>query len=86
MSGLLTSELLRKAQRAAQANAAMMARLSAAMEERYGCTHSDADCDDLVEALDYGNGSCPTLAECDALMAGAGFPPLSKAKEGQHHG
>ena len=77
MSGLSAS-LLRRAAKAAKANAEMAAKITLAMRERYGCTHSDVDCDDLIDALDYGSGRIETLtvAECDRLMAQCGAHPL----------
>lgn len=77
MSGArLTSALLDRAHRAAVRNAEMASLVTEAMRQRYGCTHSDVDCDDLIEALDYGSGNAPTLTECDRLMAACGVVPL----------
>jgi hypothetical protein len=74
MAEKLTTALLMQAYRAAAKNAKMAHRISGAMEARYGCTHSDADCDNLIEALDYGSGAAPTLSYADEQMARCGFP------------
>jgi hypothetical protein len=81
MSGTkLTSALLRRAYRIAVAHSEISALVTAAMRERYGVTHSDVDCDDLIDPLEYGQGGCPTLARCDAAMAVKGAPAKARGQ------
>lgn len=75
----LTSAFLRRVHRAAVRHNHMQRLLSKAMEGRYGQTHSDVDSDHLIDCLDLGVASPPTLAECDAEMTRAGAPPLSES-------
>jgi hypothetical protein len=76
VSEKLTTDLLRRAHNAAIKNKLLAAKISEAMEARYGTTHSAVDCEDLIEAIDYGAGSAPTLAYADEAMAACGYPPL----------
>lgn len=64
----LTADLLRRACVAAERHGKMIALISEAMRDRYGVTHSDVDCDVLIDVLDYMGGEPPTLRECDELM------------------
>ncbi len=52
----------------------MSGEVTDAMRERYGATHSDLDLDELIEPLDYGQGSTPKVADIDRLMSEAGYP------------
>lgn len=72
----LSSDLLRRAARAAADHARLSGQVTDAFRDRYGVTHSDVDCDELIDALDYGTGPTPTLARCDELMKEAGAPKL----------
>jgi hypothetical protein len=76
----LTTSFLRQVHAAATRAHEMPGRLTHAMRDRYGVTHSDVDCDTLIDALDYGvSGPAPTLAECDAEMARCGARPIRAA-------
>lgn len=72
---ILTNALLQEAVSVAKRNREMAARMTAAFMERYGVTYSDVDCDTLIDALDYGLGSAPTLADADNAMATVGVYP-----------
>lgn len=78
MADRLTTAFLRQVARAAAKNAEMQGRLTDAMVGRYGCTHSDIDCDELIDRLDYGLGDAPTLAEADAAMLECGVKPRDR--------
>lgn len=74
----LTTALLRKAARIAAKSRKINAELTAAFNERYGCTYSDVDCDSLIDILDYGLGETgKTLRECDRAMALCGIHPIA---------
>lgn len=68
------SGLLRRAHRAATLHQMVSGEVTDAMRERYGATHSDLDLDELIEPLDYGQGSTPKVADVDRLMSEAGHP------------
>lgn len=73
---VLTSNLLKRVAAASRNYQKLSQQLTEAMRERYGSTHSDVDCDDLIESLDYGHGHAPTLRDCDKFMAEAGAPKI----------
>lgn len=73
----LTNALLKRAHLAAVRHSALNAMLTKAFNERYGCTYSDIDCDNLIDALDYGAGSLPTVDICDEAMAELGHPAVT---------
>lgn len=77
MSARLTTALLKRANRTSAQCRDVAGLITDAFRERYGVTHSDIDADELIEALDYGAGEAPTLAEVDKIMTEAGHPPLS---------
>lgn len=79
----LSDALLRRAHRAAVRHSALNQQLTKAFQERYGCTYSDVDCDNLIDALDYGAGSEPTVESCDAAMSESGCEVIS-AKASPH--
>ena len=64
--------LLRRAQCAARTHKQIQGEITSAFEDRYGRTHSDIDCDVLIDALDYGDGSGLTAKIADREMASAG--------------
>lgn len=74
----LTDKLLREAHRAAARSMTISLQISEAFVERYGRTHSDVDCDEIIDCLDYGHGLEMTIAECDRAMTEAGCPPLKR--------
>jgi hypothetical protein len=75
----LTNALLRKAAAAAARHAELSSRITDAMNDRYGCSHSDVDCDPLIDALDYGLAhDAPTVADCDREMSLLGIAPLAR--------
>lgn len=87
MSGRrLTSDLLRRAHLAAVRHSELADQITEAFRARYGRTHSDVDCDDLIDALDYGQGSCPTLADADAMMEARGVVPLANPQGASNNG
>ena len=59
---------------AAKEHARLSSQITEAFIERYGQTHSDVDCDHLIDALDYGLKDISSLAECDKAMALCGVP------------
>jgi hypothetical protein len=62
--------LLRRAITAARAASEVQSEVTEAFLERYGRTHSDIDCDELIDTLDYGVGpSALSVSEVDNLMA-----------------
>lgn len=69
-------QVLNAAARAAGEAAKQQARLSDAMIERYGTTHSDVDCDELIDVLDYAGGHV-SVAEVDEAMARCGAPRIN---------
>lgn len=73
--GKLTTKLLQQAANITSRHMAMQHKLSEAFIERYGVTYSDADCDDLIEVLDYQGGEM-TLKHADEQMTAAGYPPI----------
>lgn len=79
----LTDSLLKRAHKAAVRFAALNAKITAAFEQRYGCTYSDVDCDHLIDSLDYGQGGAPSVADCDRDMVGCGRALLSSGKTGE---
>lgn len=80
----LTTELLKRASKLARKQSDMSALLTAAFEHRYGVTYSEADCDWLIDDLDYGQGGGGiTLAEADAHMTKAGYPPKAIGSKNQ---
>lgn len=81
----LTNALLKRACKAAEKHSEMSALITEAFEERYGKTHSDVDCDELIDALDYHGGPPPTVAECDEAMARCGAPRIGTSSHLSHH-
>lgn len=78
----LTASLLRRACKDAQRAAASSDLITKAFLERYGLTHSDADAEALIDALDYGQSTVTSVKECDRIMADLGHARLkSKAAE-----
>jgi hypothetical protein len=77
-SEVLTTALLQQAAAIAERHQAMSARISEAFKARYGVTHSDVDCDHLIDVLDYGGGQHITLAEADSAMAACGVSRLPR--------
>lgn len=76
----LTNALLRKAHAAAVRHSELSAKITAAFQARYGATHSDVDCDELIDTLDYGAGDIVTVEECDAIMSRYGRSPLPQER------
>jgi hypothetical protein len=66
--------LLTRAANAASKHAELSQEITKAFIMRYGCTHSDVDCDALIDPLDCGAGGVPTPAEADGLMLECGAP------------
>lgn len=65
--------LLRRATRIAREFSEVQGELTEAFNERYGCTYSDIDADQLIDTLDY--GTClqpPTVAQVDIEMRNSG--------------
>lgn len=75
----LTNALLKRACIAAEKHSKMSALITEAFEERYGKTHSDVDCDELIDILDYQGGPL-TVRECDEAMMRCGAPRLRKTR------
>ena len=73
----LTTRLLQRAADIAAKKSDIQSDLSKAFRQRYGATYSHADCDYLIDTLDY-HGGCITLAECDAQMHACGYPALTR--------
>lgn len=73
------SSLVRRAQKAAQTHRDLTAEITEAFVARYGVTHSDAGCDFLIDAFDYGEHPTLSVRKIDELMAATGNPMLSKA-------
>lgn len=71
----LTRAVLKRAHEAAVAHSRAQALLTDAMRDRYGCTHSDVDCDHLIDALDYGQGNCPVLCSKRTKVVSTGRRP-----------
>lgn len=65
--------LLKRAARIARQASDVSGELSKAFEERYGCTHSDVDCDYLIDAVDYGQGGELSAKIADREMAQCGI-------------
>ena len=62
--------------RSARKHSMNIHKISEAFVERYGINYSDADVDWLIDQFDYAGGKRMTVAEIDAMMSEAGFPPL----------
>jgi len=76
----LTADLLRRATRIAEQASEVQAKLTEAFRGRYGITYSDVDCDPLIDILDYGGGTPPTIAQCDQWMANCGAKRIRALK------
>lgn len=74
----LSTALLRRANSAAAEHRKLSDMITAAFLDRYGKTHSEVDCDSLIDALDYGSGYISSLAECDRQMELCGVTTLKK--------
>lgn len=74
----LTNAFLRRVHSASIRHHELQRELGEAMTERYGCTHSDVDCDQLIDVLDMGGGETPTVADCDLAMAECGVAALNE--------
>lgn len=72
----LSNKLLADAGDLAFKKSKMATKLSEAFENRYGINYSDADCDWLIDYLDYGQGVKVTLEIADKHMTEAGHPPF----------
>ncbi len=73
------SALLRRATRVSSQHSIIQGEITDAFIERYGVTHSDLDCDTLIDRLDYGCGPV-SLNEVDAEMARCGHPKLDEGQ------
>lgn len=60
--------LINRAVIIASKHALVQAELTKAFEDRYGCTYSDVDADQLIDLFDYQGGPAPTLVEVDEIM------------------
>lgn len=69
----LTNRLLRRAATLAYQHSAVQHELTRAFNERYGCTYSDVDADQIIDVLDYHGGDL-TVEQCDQIMAECGAP------------
>lgn len=81
----LTTKLLQRAADIAEKKASIQKELTKAFNERYGATYSDANCDYLIDTLDYIGGTI-SLKECDVQMNACGYPALTRPTGGSNHG
>lgn len=79
----LTLKLLKKASHHAAKSQSIRGQLDEAFNARYGATYSDADCDILIDTLDYLGGFNLTLKEVDAEMTRVGYPPIALKRKDQ---
>lgn len=73
----LSTSMLQKSARLADQRLKAQKQLTEAFEDRYGATYSDADCDSLIDILDY-HGGYVDLRMADDYMRSCGYVPLKK--------
>lgn len=76
MSDQEFTALLQKTARLAAAHFKAQAELTEAFRERYGCSYSDVDCDQLIECLDLNGGGRLNATKADEMMADCNAPKL----------
>ena len=81
MTGAQFTRLLQAAELAAMKHKEHADKITEAFEARYGLTYSEANMDNLIDALDYGFGWAQgnlTATKVDKAMAEAGHPKLEE--------
>ena len=76
MTKVLTTKLLRRAAAHSAKGMQIQLELTEAFTARYGITYSDAECEGLIDVLDFGGGTVD-LATADAMMLQSGYPTLT---------
>ncbi len=76
------TRLLKRAAKAAKEQKLLNNQLTQAFEDRYGCTYSDVDADELIDCLDYGHGGSFKASEVDEIMSRCGATQPAPSQKG----